>query len=314
MPAKFQQAIDRTLAGLPFAHAFIDDILICTKGTAAEHLHAVDQVLSRLDHAIVGLNLTKCATDTKWLGYHLSQTGIRPTESKLAGLLHFQRPNTLKQLRGLLGSDHQLNKFIPKLAALYPPFRNLLKKDNRFQWTDSHDVAFACLKQAVRRVSENAHFDITHLFGSRATPAMLASAPSSNNVAPRVGSPYSSPPVSSTRVKPATVQTNLNSSLRWCGAQNASAITCTAAPSSFAPIIAPSVHLNPTAATKPLLAGWPVGSTAYSHLISLLYTSPAKYGLGRLYVAPTAIRRRPAARPLLLLTIKHFLSRSNLMS
>ncbi len=31
MPAEFQQAIDLTLAGLPFVHAFIDDILICTK-------------------------------------------------------------------------------------------------------------------------------------------------------------------------------------------------------------------------------------------------------------------------------------------
>ena len=41
-PAEFQQAIDRTLAGLPFAHAFIDDILICTEGTAAENLQAVN--------------------------------------------------------------------------------------------------------------------------------------------------------------------------------------------------------------------------------------------------------------------------------
>ena len=114
----------------------------------------------QVDSANVGLNLAKCSLLAKWLGYHVSQTGIRPAESKLAGLLHLQGPNTLKQLRGLLGSAHQLNKFIPNLAALCAPFRNLLKKDHRFPWTDSHDLAFARLKDAVRRVSENAHFDL----------------------------------------------------------------------------------------------------------------------------------------------------------
>ena len=46
MPADFQQAIDRTIAGLPFAHAFIDEILICTMGTAANHIREIDIVLS----------------------------------------------------------------------------------------------------------------------------------------------------------------------------------------------------------------------------------------------------------------------------
>ena len=51
MPAEFQQDIDQTLAGLSFDHTFIDDILICTKGTAAGHLTTVDRVVSRLDRA-----------------------------------------------------------------------------------------------------------------------------------------------------------------------------------------------------------------------------------------------------------------------
>ena len=99
------------------------------------------------------------ATAAKWLGYNLSQTGICPGENKISGLLNLQRANTLKQLRGLLGSAHQLNKFLPNVANLCAPFRDLLKKDQRFQWTAQHDTAFAALKQAVRHVSETAHFD-----------------------------------------------------------------------------------------------------------------------------------------------------------
>ena len=162
MPAELQQAIDRTLDGLPYAHAFIDDILICTKGTGTEHLHAIDEVLHRLITANVGLNLAKCsfmATNAQWLGYNLSQTGIRPGENKIDGLLNLQRPNTLEKLRGLLGSAHQLNRFFPNVANLCNPFRDLLKKDQRFQWAAQHDTAFAALKQAVLQVSDTAHFD-----------------------------------------------------------------------------------------------------------------------------------------------------------
>ena len=37
MPAEFQRVVDAILSEFPQAHAFIDDILVVTKGTKIEH-------------------------------------------------------------------------------------------------------------------------------------------------------------------------------------------------------------------------------------------------------------------------------------
>ena len=49
MPAEFQQAIDRTLEKTPGTFAFLDDILICTKGSDEDHWAVVNSVLYKLN-------------------------------------------------------------------------------------------------------------------------------------------------------------------------------------------------------------------------------------------------------------------------
>ena len=89
--------------------------------------------------------------EVDWLGFHLNQTGIVPLKDKLDGLFNLKQPKTLKQVRGLMGSAHQLCKFIPHLASICYPFRTLLKKGERLKW-DSR------LQKALIALSENAHF------------------------------------------------------------------------------------------------------------------------------------------------------------
>ncbi len=110
---------------------------MCTKGTLSEHLQEVQHVLSKLHAANVGLNLKKChfaQSEMNWLGYKLTQDGATPQRSKLEGILQLQAPKTLKQLRGLMGSAHQVNEFVPNLANLCAPFRELLKQTEKFKW------------------------------------------------------------------------------------------------------------------------------------------------------------------------------------
>ncbi len=86
MPAEFQQAIDKVLTRTKGTHAFIDDILICTKGSQAEHLREVNKVLEKLNNANVGLIIEKCQfmkEQIKWLEFELTQAGIRPLESNI---------------------------------------------------------------------------------------------------------------------------------------------------------------------------------------------------------------------------------------
>ncbi len=156
MPAEFQQAIDKVLMGTKGTHAFVDDILICTKGSQSEHLKEVNKVLEKLDKANVGLNIEKCQymkEQIQWLGFELTQTGTRPLESEIESIMNMKEPKTLKQLRGLMGSAHQLIKFIPKLATLCTPFRPLLKSTSKYKWGTEQDQAFGKLKQAIKEVT-----------------------------------------------------------------------------------------------------------------------------------------------------------------
>ena len=49
MPATFQKTIDKTLYGILSKSAFLDDILVITKGTLKEHEKELDKILQKLD-------------------------------------------------------------------------------------------------------------------------------------------------------------------------------------------------------------------------------------------------------------------------
>ena len=64
MPATFQKTIDKTLEGIHSKFAFLDDILIITKGSLNEHLngneHEKDKVLNLLEKENLAIKLQKC--------------------------------------------------------------------------------------------------------------------------------------------------------------------------------------------------------------------------------------------------------------
>ena len=62
---------------------------------------------------------------------------------------------------------HHLIKFIPNLAEISEPLRPLLSKantksQNRLDWKeDQHTIAFSQIKEQIKRIRENKHFDTT---------------------------------------------------------------------------------------------------------------------------------------------------------
>ena len=60
MPAEFQRVMDAILAEFPCAHAFIDDILVISKGTKIEHIALVEKILAKLNKENMALKLEKC--------------------------------------------------------------------------------------------------------------------------------------------------------------------------------------------------------------------------------------------------------------
>ena len=60
-----------------------------------------------------------------------------------------------------MGAVHHFIKNIDNLAAIWAPFRDILKKENKYIWTDSHQVAFDKIKQKLCDITLNNHFDKT---------------------------------------------------------------------------------------------------------------------------------------------------------
>ena len=171
MPTEFQKALDYTLIGLQNTYCFLDDIIIVSTGTEADHIAYVYKCLKKLDDDNLRINLQKChfaKSEIEWLGYKFTQTGIWTLESKTAAILTIPPPTiqhynfnntTLKRLRSFLGSLHYIVKFIPHLAQLCHPLRLRLKKSVKFLWTDEHTKHFNLIKEKIANSTENSHYN-----------------------------------------------------------------------------------------------------------------------------------------------------------
>ena len=58
-----------------------------------------------------------------------------------------------------MGEVHHLTKHIDNLAAICAPFRDILKKENKYVWTDAHQVVFDKIKQKLCDIMLNNHFN-----------------------------------------------------------------------------------------------------------------------------------------------------------
>ena len=160
--------MDTTLDGLNSTNAFLDDIIIITKGTIEKHEVEIDKTLNRLNEENLAISLHKCEfglNEITWLAYKINNEGIKPTKRKPDAIIQLENPKTLKQLRSFMGSIHHLIKFIPKLATLSAPIRPLLSSPaskKKLEWNEKHSAAFQNIKNAIKNTVEQKHFNINN--------------------------------------------------------------------------------------------------------------------------------------------------------
>ena len=115
--------------------------------------------LKRLDDENLRVNLPKCHfgnIESDWLGYHISQSGILPLESKTAAILSLQAPNPKDTPLFLV---HYIGKIIPNLAQISHPLRPLLKKSSKFIWTAENENCFTEIKNRIANATANSHYN-----------------------------------------------------------------------------------------------------------------------------------------------------------
>lgn len=134
-PAIFQRMIDDVLKEYigKICYVYIDDIIVFGGQTEREHLANVEKILLKLEKANLRVNLDKTEflkTETEFLGYIITNKGIKPDPKKVQAILKIKPPENLKELKKFHGLTSYYRRFIRDFANIAKPLTNLTRGPN----------------------------------------------------------------------------------------------------------------------------------------------------------------------------------------
>lgn len=162
-PAHFQRLMNRIFADLldVCVVIFVDDLLIYSQNEE-EHERHVRMVLERLRAESLQASLSKCefsVTETKYLGFLVSTTGISVDPDKVEAIRAWQPPTTVKGVQSFLGFANFYRRFIQGFGQLAAPLNRLVRKDVPWEWKEEQQTAFESLKHALCHTPVLRHYD-----------------------------------------------------------------------------------------------------------------------------------------------------------
>ncbi|KAM1456695.1 hypothetical protein ACFX13_034798 [Malus domestica] len=101
------------------------------------------------------LNPNKCAFSVdygKFLGFMISQRGIKANPEKIKAIFDMKEPVTSKDIQSLIGKVAALTRFISKATDRCAPFFKALKGSKKYiTWTNEYAEAFKNLKDYMSK-------------------------------------------------------------------------------------------------------------------------------------------------------------------
>src|SRR5215216_1296050 len=128
---------------------YVDDIVIKTR-EARTLIDDLRETFDNLDRYRIELNPKKCAFGVpsgQLLGYFISQRGIEANPKKIRAIMAMEKPKNLKGVQQLVGRIAALSRFISRMGEKALPFYQLLRKADKFEWTNEAQEAFKDLKR-----------------------------------------------------------------------------------------------------------------------------------------------------------------------
>jgi hypothetical protein len=149
--ATYQRGIQRCLHShiRRNAKAYVDDVVIKTQGEE-ELISDQAETFDSLRKFKMKLNPEKCTFGVpsgKLLGYTVSRRGIDPNQEKVMAITKMKQPESLHDVQKLTTCMVTLSRFISQLDIRGLLFFKLLKKQDKFQWTQEAQEAFEDLKK-----------------------------------------------------------------------------------------------------------------------------------------------------------------------
>ena len=166
--ASFQMLMMKLLRNIAWKYVlcYVDDIIIFSS-SFEDHLQHLEEVFRRLRDAGLKLSPKKCffaKQKLHYLGFVISKDGIEADPKKVEKILNLKPPKDAKGVKSLLGLTAFYKKFIPQYSQVCAPLFNLLKKNNKFMWSESAQNALDQLKIALTSAPVLAFPDMSREF------------------------------------------------------------------------------------------------------------------------------------------------------
>ena len=116
------------------------------------HDKAFTQLLETTKKNNIKLNFDKIQYKQKEVEF-FSKTytiqGCKPSDMKVTAITETPKPTTLKDLQTFLGMVQYLSKFLPRIAEIAEPLRDLTKKPPPYAWGPENNHAFDSIKKEI---------------------------------------------------------------------------------------------------------------------------------------------------------------------
>ena len=84
-----------------------------------------------------------------YIGHNLTSDGVQADPSKIQAILSMKPPTDVAGVQRILGTINYLAQFLPRLSQISQPLRQIIKTENPFIWDNTHDKAFATIKNLI---------------------------------------------------------------------------------------------------------------------------------------------------------------------
>jgi hypothetical protein len=138
-----------------FVQVFIDDILIYSQ-VMEEHDKHLRWVLQCIQENNIFGNLSECSfyqSKIHYLGHVISDKGITMDLVKVEDIMEWHVPMKFPEVCSFMGLEGYYRRFIEGFSKIENPITELLKKNNKFVWTEKCVEAFQRLKYMLTTTS-----------------------------------------------------------------------------------------------------------------------------------------------------------------
>jgi hypothetical protein len=134
-----------------FVVVFIDDILVYSK-SVEEHEQHLRVVLGKLRAHKMYAKFSKCEfwlEKISFLRHILTAEGVAVDPGKVETVSNWQQPTNVSEIKSFLGLVGYYRRFIEGFSKIARPMTELLKKEKKFNWTESCEKSFQELKKRL---------------------------------------------------------------------------------------------------------------------------------------------------------------------